>query len=536
MTYPDLKDHIQILEKENLLYRVRKEINKDTELHPLVRWQFRGGIPEKDRKAFLFENVVDSKGRKYDIPVAVGVLAANARIYAIGLGCKSEEINIRWEQAVENQIPPEKVSNGPVHDVVIKGKEIKKEGLGRLPIPISTPGFDNAPYTTAGHWITKDLETGIQNMGNYRGHVKAPDRIGVFPSGLGQDIQIHWEKAKERGEPLDAAIVIGCPPVVSYAAVQKFPYGVDELAVAGGLVDEPIRVVKCKTVDLSVPAEAEIVIEGKINTDYLEEEGPFGESHGFMHPRQYNPFMEVECITHRKDAIYVSIISQVTPSESSVIKRIGYENIFLKHLRDNVGLKSVKKVVMHEPLTNLRKMIIIQMSNPARSEVWRALASTATYHQGVGKLVVAVDEDIDPYNLDAVMWAVCYRAKFHEDAQILKGMEKGHAPPFKYSKNEIDVISHHGEANESSLLIDATLKEPFPPVSLPKKEYMERALELWNELKEELELPDIIPEGPWYGYSLGLWDEELEEEAKLAVIGEHYKTGEKLSKRRIEVQ
>jgi len=133
---------------------------------------------------------------------------------------------------------------------------------------------------------------------------------------------------------------------------------VDELAVSGGLVGAPIRLVKCKTVPLEAPAEAEIVIEGYINTEFVEPEGPFGESHGYMHPRQLNPFMDVTAITHRRDAIYVSWISQVTPSESSVIKKRGCEMLFMRHLRDECRIKSVARVEMHEPLTNLRKFIL----------------------------------------------------------------------------------------------------------------------------------------------------------------------------------
>ena len=97
-SYPDLHDHVRALDKAGLLIRVDREINKDTEMHPLVRWQFRGGIAEKDRKAFLFTNVVDSKGRKYDIPVLVGGLAANREIYRIGIGCPFEEIDARWDR------------------------------------------------------------------------------------------------------------------------------------------------------------------------------------------------------------------------------------------------------------------------------------------------------------------------------------------------------------------------------------------------------------------------------------------------------
>ena len=104
--YPDLHDHLKALDKAGLLITVDRKINKDTELHPLVRWQFRGGIAEKDRKAFLFTNVVDSKGNKYDMPVVVGVLAANRKIYSMGMGCPVEEVQSRWQQAIANPIPP----------------------------------------------------------------------------------------------------------------------------------------------------------------------------------------------------------------------------------------------------------------------------------------------------------------------------------------------------------------------------------------------------------------------------------------------
>jgi 4-hydroxy-3-polyprenylbenzoate decarboxylase len=279
-----------------------------------------------------------------------------------------------------------------------------------------------------------------------------------------------------------------------------------------------------------VPADTELVIEGKISTEYLEPEGPFGESHGYMHPRQMNPYMEVTAITHRKDMMYVSWISQVTPSESSIIKKTGFEASYLTFLKKECRIKSVTRVSMHEPLTNLRKLLIIQMRNPSESEIWRALRAAASRYPIVGKIVVAVDEDIDPENTDALWWAICYRAKPHLDMEILKNTEKGHGPPFIYSSENRDVVSYHTKSDDSSLLINAVLKEPFPPVSLPKKEYMEKALKIWKDL----DLPEINPQSPWFGYSLGQWDKELEEEATLALNGEHYKTGEKLKTRRVK--
>lgn len=535
--YPDLHDHLRKLEEEGLLIRIKQAVNKDTELHPLVRWQYRGGLRDDQRKAFLFENVVDSQGRHYDIPVVVGALAGSQRIYELGMDCLGpEEMEKKWDEATAHPISPVIADEAACQEVVYLGDELTREGGGLdvLSVPISTPGFDNAPYTTCSHWITKDPDSGVRNMGNYRGQIKTRTRVGIFPSALGQDVYIHWRKHQAAGTNLPAALVIGAPPAVSYTAVQKLPYGVDELAVSGGLVGKPIRLVRCKTIPLEVPAEAEIVIEGYINTEFVEPEGPFGESHGYMHPRQLNPFMDVTAITRRKNAIYVSWISQVTPSESSVIKKRGYEMLFMRHLRDDCRLKSVVRVEMHEPLTNLRKFIIVQMRKPSEAEVWRALHAAASFHPGVGKIVVAVDEDIDPASADAVMWAMCYRMKPHRDVHIVPGMEKGHAPPFHYKDlhEGTDVVSYHLPADDSAMLCNAILKEPFPPISLPKQEYMEHARELW----EELGLPELRPEMPWFGYSLGQWDEELEEEADLAVMGRHYETGEKLAQRRVAVK
>src|SRR3990172_3909736 len=119
--YPDLRDHLANLEAKGLLVRVEREINKDTELHPLVRWQFRGGLAEEDRRAFLFENVVDSKGRKYSIPVDVGAYGASKYFYAVGLQCKPEEVPQKWEHALSHPVEAVLISEGPAQEVVHMG-------------------------------------------------------------------------------------------------------------------------------------------------------------------------------------------------------------------------------------------------------------------------------------------------------------------------------------------------------------------------------------------------------------------------------
>ncbi len=133
---------------------------------PLVRWQFRG-LEEDQRKAFLFENVVDVRGRKYSMPVSVGTLAASTEIYALGLMCNPEEIHDKWTNAQLNAHSPVTVSSGPVHEVIWKGNDLLNgHGLETLPVPISTPGFDNAPYLTSANWVSKDPESGVYNIGN----------------------------------------------------------------------------------------------------------------------------------------------------------------------------------------------------------------------------------------------------------------------------------------------------------------------------------------------------------------------------------
>ncbi|WP_199256774.1 UbiD family decarboxylase, partial [Alteribacillus sp. YIM 98480] len=318
-TNTSFQTHLKKLEERGLVHHIYKEINKDTELHPLVRWQFRGNIPEAERKTFVFHNVVDSNGRKYDIPVVVGGLSVNREVYSLGMGVPVEKIGEKWTEAKSNPIAPVNVDSAPCQEVVYQGDELDEDGKGleHLPVPISTPGFDNAPYTTNSMYVSKDPENGIQNLGTYRAQIKSSRRLGMNPSiEMGQGIYQHWLKYKEMGEPMPAALVIGGPPAVPYCSVQKLPYNTDEFSVAGALLGEPLKVVQAKTVDLQVPADAEIVIEGYIPTDSLEPEGPFGESHGHVNLQEFNPYMNVTAITRKKDAHFVSIISQVTPSES----------------------------------------------------------------------------------------------------------------------------------------------------------------------------------------------------------------------------
>ena len=517
--YRDLREHIQALDAAGLLRTITEPVNKDTELHPLVRWQFRGGIPEADRRAFLFTNVVDSKGRRYEMPVVVGALATNPAIYGIGMRAEVADIGSKWTQAIAAPIAPRVVAEAPCQEVVLTGADLDGEGRGldALPIPISTPGFDVAPFLTAACCITRDPDTGVQNMGTYRCQLKGSRKLGLkMFLNIRAGGYEHWRKYKKRGEPMPMAVVVGCPPPVAYLGPQKLPEGVDELTVAGGIAGEPINVVRARTSELLVPAEAEIVIEGLVDTTWLEPEGPFGESHGHVNLEEYNFVIDVTAITRKRDAVLVSIISQVTPSESSVIKRVAYEPRFLAHLRDHLGIKGIVRVAMHEALTNLRKLLIVQVERGVpRTEVWRALYGAASYDAICGKYVIAVNDDIDPDNADSVFWAMAYRADPGRDSQLLAHRPPGHGPK-------------GGHDEESALLIDATLKHPNAPVALPTRPYMENAKALW----EKLGLPTLKPESPWHGYQLGDWSDKWDQDAARAAAGDYAENGRRAAQDR----
>jgi 4-hydroxy-3-polyprenylbenzoate decarboxylase len=518
--YKDLRQHVEALEENGKLVRIRREINKDTELMPLVRWQFRG-LPEKERKAFLFDNVVDVKERKYRFPVLVGSHAASTEVYALALMCRPEEINERWTQAQLHPIQPEVVATGPIHQEVHIGDGLLEHGgLGEFPNPISTPGFDNAPYLTCANFVTKDPDTGITNIGNYRGMVKSATRTGICAAAT-QHLRINWTRCKDKGIPLQAAIVIGAAPNIGLVSSTKVPYEADEYAIAGGLADEPVELVKCRTVDIDVPATAEIVIEGEIPTDSLEREAPFGEFPGHMGMPIVGPYFNATCIMHRKDAIYNAFLSQFPPTESSVML-----HKFLKYDCKIPGLLDVAVYESGGP----GEFFVIKMSKSHPSVVWQALYGVIAFSATHSKTVIVVDEDIDPRDPDSVIWALSFRMQPHQDIRIITGRGAPLDPSTAFPWTSDPERYYPPPNGASSVLINATRKWDYPPVSLPKKEFMERARKIW----EEEGLPVITPKTPWFGYNLGYWTEELAEEAELALKGEHYVTGEKLAKNRVK--
>lgn len=518
MTYPysDLRSYLQGLDDQGLLVHVEERINKDTELVPLVRLQFRG-LPEHQRKGFLFHNVTDSSGRSFDASVAIATFAASREIYSAALGAK-DDLAGAWRQALANPIQPVVVDDGACKERKVGGQELAATlGIDDFPHPVSTPGFDPAPFLTAGCWVTRDVEDGSYNVGTYRGMIKGPTSIGLQMDTPSQHIAIHLAKARRAGKALEVAIVLGTVPAVALASVQKLPYGVSEYGLAGGILGRPLELVMAETVDIAVPAHAEIVIEGIIDPTVVEDEGPFGEASGYMGPRTRSPVVDVRAITHRVRPIVQAFISEFPPSESTLMRKIGFENVYLRFLKDSCNIASVSRVVFYEA-ASCNMIIVVQLDHPTAGQAWQALYATAGYEPSMGKLIIAVDSDIEPDNLSALLWALSYRVQPARDVKVLDGrvarLDPSSPPP-----------PEGGTPPSSALLVDATRSGPYPPTSLPGRQYMEAAIERWNSL----DLPALGLEDPWFGSEFGGWSEQNRQEALLAVAGRYLETGSRLS-------
>jgi len=529
MAYRDLRSYLDELARRDLLHVIDEPMSRDTEIVPLVRLQFRG-LPESQRKGFWFRKVVDAHGEPYEGSVVLGTLGSSRAVYAAALGVQADGIPAKWAQANGSHLPPVVVSRSeaPVKEVVLAGDNLGR-GVDRFPHLISTPGFDPAPFITAGSWVSRDPETGSYNLGIYRGMIKAPDRIGCATDVPTQHIAIHWEKARRLGRHLEAAVFIGGAPSLLLAAASKVPYGVDEYGLAGALNGAPIAVTRAETFDCLIPADAEIVIEGIIRTDILEPEAPFGEASGYLGPRKMEKVFEVKAITHRKAPIYQGIISEFPPSESTVMRKTAFDAIFLRHLRDTCNIPSVKKVACHE-MASCNMLFVIQLDRPVLGQPWQALRAAAAFDASLGKIFITVDADVDPDSMDGVLWALSYSMQPHRDVEIIRGKVPRLDPSVTPSNDPAQFAYPDGRGT-SALLINACREHPYLPVSLPRKDFMERAHQKWAALG----LPRLELKAPWHGYPLTEWTRENEEEAGLAVLGRYFETGSKLQGRRVKL-
>ena len=467
LAYNDLRAYLKNLEEKGLLKRISKTVNKDWEIAAVSRVVFQD-IPEAQRPALLFEHV-----EGYEIPVVVGVLGGSRAIYCQAIGAEPKAILNKWKQATANPITPLQVASGVCQENVLMGE---KADIFKFPVPIWTVGQDPGPYLTSPYVITKDPQTGIRNVGTYRTQLKEPRKVAVWANFL-QGGRFNIEDWWSLGKDCPVAIVVGCDPSVGLVSVTKPPHGVDELALAGGLRGEALRVVACRTVDLEVPAYAEIVIEGITKVNALEDEGPFGEYTGYMGALAKSFVVDITCVTHRNQPIYQAFVSQMPPSESSCIRALSWEAAIWKHLVEDLSMP-VKDVHLLE-CTGSAGILAIAMAKRYETQPKEAILAAWACQPFMGKYTVVVDEDIDVRDLAQVGWALAWRTQPDKDLFVVNNLQAIQLDPSQAAA-EVSMMDPVRRVS-AKVGIDATKKHTYPAVALPPKEHLDFVRAHWHE-------------------------------------------------------
>jgi 2,5-furandicarboxylate decarboxylase 1 len=348
--------------------------------------------------------VIIEQPRGYDIPVVANLFASRERIARMA-GAPPGGFNDAWTHALGNMIPPTLVSHGAVQEIVIEGSRLD---AGKLPISRHF-AKDAGRYIGSGILICKDPDTGIRNLSYQRLQLKQPNRFGASLHSRGH-IWEHLQRCAARGRDLEVAVVIGVHPAINLAAGAKVASEVDELDLAGALIGEPIELVKCRTIDVEVPAQAEFVLEGKILADVHEDEGPYGEYTGYSTDRSTRNVFVVSAITSQKNPIYHDIIPGYS-AEHLLLGRAAKEAHVFTRLKEMVPTLKA----LNFPKSGTHFHAYMSMKKLAEGQPRHALMLLLGLDPYL-KLVVAVDEDVNVFDEEEVLWALATR--FQADADM----------------------------------------------------------------------------------------------------------------------
>ena len=419
---PILRDWLAELDRQGLLKHIRKQVSPINEL---------AAVGKKLEPAYgaLFENVEGG-----DIPVVTGLVTSRDSI-AHSMGMTYPELMERFTHAL-NDPTPCKIVDGKglaIKENILVGDQVD---LGLLPACVHHEK-DGGRYLTAALCVTKDPETGIRNVAIHRHEVRDRNHLGALL--LPRHTNQLFAQAEAAGRPLEIALAIGVHPSLLLASQATTQLGVDEFEIGGTLLGEPVELTKCETVDIEVPVESEIILEGRILPNVREEEGPFGE-----YPRTYGPkaprhVIEITAITYRNKPIYHTIIPATM--EHLLLGAISREATMMQVIRQ--ATPNVKNVHI-TPASGCRYHAVIQLDQKhdgeAKNAMFAAFASSTEI-----KHVVVVDPDIDIYDLQDVEWAIANRVQAAKDVFIISNA----------MGNKLDPSSRNGASDKMG--IDATI-------------------------------------------------------------------------------
>ncbi len=454
MAYQDLRAFLQKLEEEGELARVKVPVNPEYEIGAICRRML-----DKRGPALLFENPGS------DVPLAVNILASRRR-YTMGLETTPEDFHQKWIERTKEVLPPVIVKDGPCKENILTGDDVD---LFKFPIPVWNE-LDAGPFITFPCHISRDPQTGIRNAAMYRTQVFDRNTVGIEIAPY-RHIYIHGKKSSG---PLPVALALGLDPAIHIASVASFPFGVDELAMAGSLRGEPVELVKCETVPLEVPAAAEIVLEGELRFDEQREEGLFGEFTGYYGIKVVRPTIKIKAITHRNNPIYLGSYEGKPPQETNYMMGIPIEAEILRL----VPIPGIRKVHVTEGGCGAFNCVVSIEKQFEGYGKMIAMAILGTWGARFIKNLIIVDSDIDPYNMTEVEWALATRFQPDRDLEIIKAVTGCILDP---SLSEHERATGHSRT--SKMILDATRydADTYETPCAPKKEALAEVEKNWSK-------------------------------------------------------
>jgi UbiD family decarboxylase len=422
------------------LLRIRVPVRRELDITSLVfELEHAGKSP-----VVVYENV---EGHK--MPVVTNI-AGNRRLLAACLGVDPADLPTAFRERCQKYIPCDVVKTASWHDVVMEGDDVD---LTKLPIPLHF-SVDAAPYITAGQIVARDPVSGVDTTGFHRLMLKGRNRLGVSLHSRRRMHEFH-RRAAERGQNLPAAITLGIHPLHYMGAmVYAYPPHVRKFEIIGGLFGEPYRLAKTGVHELEVPAGAEIVIEGEILADTREPEGPFSEFTGYASYRSTENVFVAHRVRMRRDAMFHSIVSGMS-QDHILVSCVTREGEILNTLRRNLP----NVIAVHVPHRTCGAFLaIIKMKKTAQGEPQQAIMA-ALGTEFYTKYVIVVDEDVDIFDMNDVMWAVSTRVRAEKDLVLIPGCKGAILDPtsdpetFTLTKMGIDATRPIGKDFAERLVI-----------------------------------------------------------------------------------
>jgi UbiD family decarboxylase len=415
----DLREWLSRVEALGELVRVREPVSPDEEMSAVSYLVAK----QQPSPAVLFERAAGFEASPFGARLLWNILGPSRRRIALTLeeppDTPAVELIRRVKDKLKRRIAPREVREAPLYEHTLTGKDIDLE---RLPIPRHWP-LDGGRYAGTGDVvITRDPDSGYLNLGTYRMMLQGTSQVGLYLSP-GKDARLHITRAWEKGQAIHVAAAWGIDPLFMLVGSQTFPKNVSEYEFAGGIKGEAIPVVRGKATDLLLPANAELVVEGIVRPNSVKAEGPFGEFPGYYgRPEAGAPLVEVTAVHYRSQPILTNALMADYPSceQSGFFSIIRSAKIWDD--LDKLGIPGVCGVYSHPAAAGGFGMTVLSLEQRYAGHAAQALALAAQVPGGAyyTKWIIAVDEDVDPTDIDQVIWALASRCNPVDDIDILR--------------------------------------------------------------------------------------------------------------------